>query len=483
MSGIRKIGKNAVMVLVARGFDVISSVIIIAILTRSLGVEVYGKYSLVMALVFALTSLAHMGLPKILVRDISQDRSSAGKHLGVGLIFVTFMCAVVVLLSIPAIYLFKLDSTLVIVLGVAVGAEMMRIFAGVFISVVIAHERMEYDMLITLSYRLIFFILLVIVVALKLHFVFIFLAMLASYTVFLVISALVCYKKFSARPVFRNWSGNLKYLSLEILPVGASFVVLQAYQYVDIFVLKFMRGFEEVALFQAPYAIILKCQLFPRILVVAFAPLLARLAFADPSYAKLAFIYSKILKYIFIAAIPLTILGVIYAEEFVSLFFGKDFVRASVPFKILVFGLPVILIDFFSDATLISIGKQQLGFLSATIALVINLILDLILINKYGYMGASFAALISFVCLFALNLFFVTRFVKDVSMFNTLVLPLSAGLFVGVLLIKFDYVNLLLSLPAGMLVYLIILFMAGAFSHKEFFNISKAIEQAKNAAD
>src|SRR4030042_5194986 len=99
MNGLGRIGKNVGLVFSARVFDVLSTVIIVVILTRYVSVETYGKYSFVMALVYTLSSFANIGMPKILIREISQDREAAGNFLGVALIFTGIMSVFVILIT------------------------------------------------------------------------------------------------------------------------------------------------------------------------------------------------------------------------------------------------------------------------------------------------------------------------------------------------------------------------------------------------
>ncbi len=477
MKGIRNIAKNTLIVYVARGFDILSSVIIIAILTRYLGIKLYGQYAVVMATVFTVTAFANMGMPKILIRELSQDKRKAADFLGASLIFSIIMFAAVILISTVVVFTLRLEIILAFALGVAIVAEMVRIFSSSFIFLFVAFEKMGYDVLVTVSSRLVFFALIFVVVTLQLNYIYIFSSMILSNSIGFFLALSICAKKFNIKPKFGKWKGNLKYLSMEILPVGVSFIILQLLQYVDIFILKILKSFEEVALFQAPYMMILKLQFLPRILVIALAPLLARLAVADTSYSKLNYIYSMILKYLAAVSFPLTLLIILFSGKIVPIIFGDTFLGSVVPFKILICALPIIFMDLFSDAVLVTIGRQRLPLVSAGVALIINFILDIMLINKYSYIGASIASLTSLYVMFGLNFYFVSRSIKNISLSMFVVILALSGFMMGIVLLGPSTYNTI-SIIGFIIIYVAMLLISGMFSRKEFSRINNLINYA-----
>jgi O-antigen/teichoic acid export membrane protein len=483
MKELKTLGKNVGMVFFARGFDLLASLAIIAMLTRHLSIDLYGKYSFVMALVFTLTSFSHMGMSKILVREVAQNKTTADLYLGASLLFSTITFACVIMISMSVITFLGLEKTLILPLFIAILAEMLNIVAGIFNSMFIAFEKMGFDTATTALHNSLLLILLVLVVFFKLDFVYIFLSMLMAHSFGLFSAAAVCLCCFSVRPVFRNWKNNLKYLSIEVFPVGFSLIILQGYQYVDIFVLKYLRGFGDVALFQAPYALLLKGQLLPRILVMAFAPLLSRLALADSSYNTIGFLYIKILKYLAIISIPFSVVGAFFADFIVVLLFGKPFLESAAVLKILMCAIPFMFMDFFSDVILISIGRQKITVITTGISLVVNLILAIIFISNYGYIGAGVAFLLSSMCLFIMNYYFLSRYLTQISLFSAIGPPGAAVLLASLPMVLGNLNGSLTALGFSMAIFIGVLLAFRIFSKEDLFAISRILDQARGSDD
>jgi len=465
MIGIFRIAKNSSLVLIARATDVLSSILIAGILARYLGVGDYGNYLFIMGLVLTTTAFAHMGLPQILVREMSQDTGAMPKFIRCGLV-ITGAALVLTTLLIFSIGVFSSwNYQMFFAVSAALLSESMVLISGPFISAFISIEKMEYDALVTVTNRLVLIGLLMGIVSRDLGFISIFVTM--AIVNFFRLSAILFISTrlniTSARHVSRV---DLTYLLKETLPVGVSFILTQLYLYTNLFLLKILRDPEEVALFQAPFSIILKLQILPVILIVAFAPVMARLATVDDAYKDLRAIYLWLIKHLFIVCLPLAALGVFLAKDIVLLIFGADFLAASLSFQILIWIVGFYFLNIFSDKILQVIFKQRLLILSSGITFSVNVLLSFILISRYGYVGGSIATLISTAILFLMNFFFVAKHINDISL-RFMVKPLVAFLVIMTACYLLRDINMAILFPAGSLAYALMLILLKSFSKSE----------------
>ncbi|MDQ1336018.1 MAG: hypothetical protein QG552_2968 [Thermodesulfobacteriota bacterium] len=465
MIGIFRIAKNSSLVLIARATDVLSSILIAGILARYLGVGDYGNYLFIMGLVLTTTALAHMGLPQILVREMSQDIGAMPKFIRCGLV-ITGASLVLTTLLIFSIGAFSSwNYQMFFAVSAALLSESMVLISGPFISAFISIERMEYDALVTVTNRLVLIGLLMGFVSRDLGFISIFLAMAIAN--FLRLSAILFIsKRLNILPARHMTRADLTYLLRETLPVGVSFILTQLYLYTNLFLLKILRDPEEVALFQAPFSIILKLQILPVILIVAFAPVMARLATADDAYKDLRAIYLWLIKHLFIVCLPLAALGVFLAKDIVLLIFGADFLAASLSFQILIWIVGFYFLNIFSDKILQVIFKQRLLIISSGITFSVNVLLSFIFISGYGYVGGSIATLISTAILFLTNFFFVAKYLKNMSL-SFMVKPLAAFVSVTTAFYAARDLNMAILFPAGIMTYFLMLLMLKTFSRSE----------------
>ena len=450
MRSLATFSKNAAMLLVARAVDLLFSIAMVAVITRYFGAEVYGQYAVLMAVVLTLTSMAHLGIPKIVIREIAKNHDSASHFLGASLILSGSMFPVVVLAAGVASLFLNLDSSLSVALWLAIAAELLHTLAGSFGSVFLARERMELDATVTLSMRLVFFAILLFVVLNKLGLTCLFFSMLVANALALILAATLCWRSLGVWPALGASRQTLRHLFTEAIPVGATFILLQFLQYVDVFVLKLLRGFEDVAFFQAPYVLVCKSQYVGRIVILSLAPILARMVLSE-NRCNLGPLYTTLAKYALFASLPVSLFGLFFRNELVTLFFGEAFLPAAAVFSVIVWSVPLIIVDLISDVTLVSMGKQKLVLAHTFAGLVLNTILDFALIPHYGSTGAGLASLTALAFVFLLNLRLVWQNAPRVNVFKIFCLPLllagGASSF-GILLAPLGTVISLLSVSA-----------------------------------
>ncbi|WP_271856135.1 oligosaccharide flippase family protein [Patiriisocius marinus] len=80
----------------------------------------------------------------------------------------------------------------------------------------------------------------------------------------------------------------------------------------------------------------------------------------------------------------------------IPIMFGSEFEASIVPFQILVFAISFIGFRSFLMAYFMSIDKQKVNVIGATIGLITLLLFDFVLVPRYGIVGAAYGALISY---------------------------------------------------------------------------------------
>ena len=119
----------------------------------------------------------------------------------------------------------------------------------------------------------------------------------------------------------------------------------------------------------------------------------------------------------FLSTIILTILGVIYGEELLSILGaeGQILTLAHSYLRILTSGLGLVIFSMFFRAILAGEGETEIPMIIGLIGTILNLILDPILIFtfNYGVRGAAFATIISQIVMVLAYLFII--FVKKSS--------------------------------------------------------------------
>jgi len=475
MAAVLGIAKNSSLVLIARSSDVVSGILVAAILARYLGVEDYGNYLFIMGLALTVTAFAHLGLPQILVREMSQKRDSVAKFIKCGL-FITGGSFLLTTLIVFSIGLFSgWNFLMFMAVFTALLSEAMVLLSGPFMSAFVSFNKMQYDAIVTVIARVIVIASLICVVSWDLGFLAVFCTMaLANIIRLSIIVYIASRNRIRLNCIVKK--DDVKYLVVETLPLGISYIFTQLFLYTNVFMLKMLRDPEQLALFQAPFSIVLKLNILPTILAVAFAPVLARLAVNDLSFEVLRNVYMCIIKYLFIICLPLALIGVYLAKDIVVFVFGIDFTNAAVSFQISIWVIGFYFLNIFSDNILQFIWKQHLLTISSGITFVSNVVLSFLFVYKYGYVGASISVLLSTAIHFALNFYFVSTHLKGVTVTFMLkpIFAFSAAVVIayGVFPAK-PAIMILLAL----LVYIFALYVLKVFSKAEFRLFEQALDE------
>ncbi|SHH64918.1 flippase [Clostridium grantii] len=119
-------------------------------------------------------------------------------------------------------------------------------------------------------------------------------------------------------------------------------------------------------------------------------------------------------KYLFFFNTIISLILIIFAKPFILLVFGENYMDALVPFRILMFGY-IVAGSFRAPAgnILASIKKVKVNFYNAIITGIANIILDVILIYKYGSNGAAVATVLVFIITSIISNTYLFRYLKE----------------------------------------------------------------------
>lgn len=121
----------------------------------------------------------------------------------------------------------------------------------------------------------------------------------------------------------------------------------------------------------------------------------------------------KTMKYSTIILVFLGLLVGFFAKEIVIMLYGMDFIATVIPLQILLIGTVIRgSIAQPIGGSLMSIGRADLTFKITAFVMAINILLDIILIQSIGIIGAATATTVSLVLGAFLNLFFIVKHIS-----------------------------------------------------------------------
>jgi O-antigen/teichoic acid export membrane protein len=157
----------------------------------------------------------------------------------------------------------------------------------------------------------------------------------------------------------------------------------------DTFVLGLFRTAEEVGVYAAAQRTALLSGLVLTSFHAIFAPLASEY-FSQNKHRELDSLYKTISKWIFALTLPLCSLLLLFPENILNTF-GRDYPQGAMALIILALGWVVHSAAGTSGIVLTMSGRSKLHLLNFSFLLITNILLNLMLIPAYGFVGAAFA--------------------------------------------------------------------------------------------
>jgi O-antigen/teichoic acid export membrane protein len=119
------------------------------------------------------------------------------------------------------------------------------------------------------------------------------------------------------------------------------------------------------------------------------------------------------LKTLFKFIVPLTVIMLLLPEQLINIFFGKDYVAASNTFRVITIAAFIAQSTFWINAALLAIGKPGLRTVLDVITTATYVVLLIILVPRFSYLGAGFAFLGFAIVKSSVSLIFLRDSIKN----------------------------------------------------------------------
>ncbi|MCC7011633.1 MAG: flippase [Planctomycetes bacterium] len=174
----------------------------------------------------------------------------------------------------------------------------------------------------------------------------------------------------------------------------------------DLIVLRFFRDTETVGWYSASY------QLISFLINMAWAysySLLPSLAQARADTGERQALYQTSLAQSFAVGLPIAVGGGVLSSALIALVFGRDYAQSGPPLAILIASIPWMLHKDVAMVAMIVAGRERAVAAMTAIAVVFNLLANVLVIPRYGMIGAASTTLATEVLRCVLAAWFVRR--------------------------------------------------------------------------
>ena len=399
-----RIAKNTAYLTMAFTAQKILSFAYFAFIARFIGNDDsgIGKYVFALSFTAIFGMFIDFGMHPVLIREIARDKSKIAAFLSTILtskIIFGFLAYIVAVGVINFSGKDSLTQELVVLTGIIMILDSFSLsLFGAFRGV----QNLRYEALATIIGKVIAIVVGVISLYLGFGIHMLIGAVLCS-SIFIFLYALYnVIRKLHIVPKIYFDAKLFKQIMKLALPFGIAGLLVNFYGYFDTVLLSFLAGDRYVGWYSVANKLTNALQFIPSAFVAALFPAMS--AYFLSSKEMLARTFERAMFYLMIIAVPISVGSILLAEPIIMKVYGPVF-EASIPaLKILMLGLPFLFLNFPVGYLLNASNKQTINTINIAITLAASIVLNIFLIQKWNFIGASIANLCTTVLLFSLGL-------------------------------------------------------------------------------
>ncbi len=388
------VARNAIYLLSGNIISTVLGVIFVIYVAIQLGLTQFGIYTLGNYFAGLFVILGDLGLSNYTTREIARDKNNAQDILNrvfclrLVLSLLAFIVGINVLLYVD--YGLLTEQLTMIILFTHI---FFRSFLSFLFHIFEGFERMEFVTIAEAFRRGIDLVIGVWVLSQGYGLTFLILGLVLSDLIILTFTWILLYSSLPIRIqiVFSSigWYETL----VTSIPFGLLTVFLGVVNSIDTIMLGKIRGEDEVGLYGAVIRITSVLTIIPLMTATAMFPAISRLY--DTSIDKARSIFLNLIRLMMFLGMPIAFGTTLIGSSLIVFVYDATYLPAALPLKIVIWSIGMVFLNLPMIMFLSSIERQKQATMIIGISAMSNIILNLVLIPKYGMVGAAITTVIS----------------------------------------------------------------------------------------
>ncbi len=465
----QNIAKNTILQIFLQFFNLLVGFYLISLIARYLGKTTFGKYGFISSFYLFFLTFLDFGISTVALREVSKERERAGLFLANLVTFKFFISIVLALIAIIIANTFPLPKDLRF--AISLYAPILIFIALGSIQIIFAADlRYEYIVLASFLWRVSSLLFVILSIWLNLGLA----AVVISFVLAEIIKYIILYvssKKFVKIKIpaidIKLWMGIVR----SAVPIGITSVLVTIIRNIDVMMLTKMKGFAEVGLYTAATRLCDMSLGLPLALIGSVLPIMSK--FYKQDFSALKRIHQKTFDILSICGILLVVLVLVLADKIILLVFGSQYIRSAVAFRVLIFSALFVYLAIGSGTLLIVADKQTANMRFYLLGAPLSIVLNLILIPRFGFIGAAISNVTVMFLIIVLTFHFVSAKLKmplEITKFKKAIIAVLATLAVLLWLRNF---SLFVSMSICILVYVFLIIFLNAIEIEDIMFLVK----------
>jgi O-antigen/teichoic acid export membrane protein len=407
------------------------------LIVRQLGAESFGQYTAVAAFGTMFLFIGDLGLSPYLVRQVARLRDLPNAQARIEALYGTvislrlLLSLIGVSLMLIAAWLTARPSAMLIALAINGLGMLLYGLQGSSEALLAGYERLDLSSGAKVLYQIAF----VTLGGAALWFGLGYYGLIGATLVATMLLTSVCWVAVTrlglrpGRPSFTDWPGLLR----ASLPFGVvAFTLGLSYKF-DSVLLNIFRGDAETGYYNAAYNLVFSTVFLSNAINTALYPSLTRQAASAPE--ALPAIYSRVLRYLLLMALPIAVGSSALAPQVVPFLYGAGYAPAVPALMIVIWVVPLMFASEFLGYIVLVAGQERRVARAVLISTSVNVALNIILVPLLGFLAAAVMTVLTEALLVGQYVWLLREQLRRVDWGRTLVRPaLAAGLMGGLAL-------------------------------------------------
>lgn len=460
MNTVQRVLKNAGVMLAANVTQKVFTFFWIMYMARYLGVLEFGIFTFGIGFTELFATFADFGLNTFMEREVARDKSVARKYLGnifiIKMITTIFAWGVIIAI----LHLLDYSGQVKTVVYLLVAHILLRTFSNMFNTIIRAHEKMEYQSLGDIFGNALTLCGIIFVITQGYSIEAFALVYVITSAINLIYTLAICAWKFVLPKLevdWQFWKNSIK----NAWPMGTMGIFYIIYFRVDTVMISFLKNEADVGFYGAAFRLSEILIVLPAIFEVSIFPVLSR--FYKNSKSSFYKAYEKSMQYLFSIALPLALAATVFAPLIINLIYGQQYENSVSAFRILVWAAAIMYVTIIQGTVFIAADKQLLRMKIFAASVVMNIVLNLVAIPRFSYIGASVTTVISELFLLIVGAYFLNKYHYKLDWVRIWLVPiggfsLAAGIAVFLLHLG---MNIFISAALCVAVYAVFVILIG----------------------
>jgi O-antigen/teichoic acid export membrane protein len=424
---------------------------------RRLGDDRMGQYATALAFVGVLQIIAELGITQYVMREIARDHGKVKTYFW-NLVVLRVLLALFSLALIPVLgYLYGYRGDVLLGIAIYTSSFLLAAISMPLIMVLTAHEKLGQVTLINVGSQIIFMIIGTVILLSGLSFVW----LIANNLVGLTFNGLLSYV-FIRRLKIEGFRFNLNTrLWLPMiragLPFGINGLMMSIAYSIDTVILSRFVPDAEVGWYGVAYSLVFALLSFMGGFKQALVPSLSRVYAQDESVVKRW--YQAMVRMIVTISLPIAVGGFLLASQIINFLYTAEFAPSALALKILIWDVPLLMFaNYAGDMTTIS-NKERAAARIYTINTTANVVLNLLLIPRFGMLGAAVVTVLTDL-ISALQFYLLLRNQMSLPPVRAMILKAgAAAALMGGVVLLLRPLHFLIAIAAGVVIYFALAFL------------------------